>query len=160
MAQKSNQYEAMFLVGAMGASEPDAALNLCRGIVERHGGQIIVIKKWDERKLAYELAGQKRGTYIIAFFRAPGDAVTGIERDVKLSEQILRVLVLRADYLNEKEMAAVEPQPIQVREERPSYDRFSGPPEGGFDSRPPRAPATDRAPRRNREESGDFAAKD
>jgi len=31
---------------------------------------------------------------------------------VKLSEEVLRVLVTSADHLNEAEMAAVEPQPI------------------------------------------------
>jgi small subunit ribosomal protein S6 len=122
MATKMNQYEALFLLGPVGATEPEKALGLCRGVIERHGGQVLVIKKWDERKLAYELAGQRRGTYIIAFFRAPGDAIAPMERDVKLSEEMLRVLITRADHLNEQEMAAVEPQPV-VREERPSYER-------------------------------------
>ena len=121
MAEAKHQYEAMFLLGPVGAAEPERSLQMCRGIIERHGGEIIVIKKWDERKLAYELLGQKRGTYIIAFFRADGKVVGPIERDVKLSEEILRVLVLRADHVNEQEMAAVEPQPI-VREERPAYE--------------------------------------
>ena len=104
---------------------------MCRGIIERHGGQIIVIKKWDERKLAYEIGGQKRGTYIIAFFR-PGTAVAGIERDVKLSEEILRVLVMRADHLNEQEMAAVEPQPISRARSRPAYATASYGDRGGY----------------------------
>src|SRR5688572_33406581 len=99
MAQENNQYEAMFLIGPAGAAEPENAINMCRGIIERHGGQILVIKKWDERKLAYELNGQKRGTYVIAFFTAPGAAVTAIERDVNLSEESLRVLVLKAEHL-------------------------------------------------------------
>jgi len=157
MEQELNQYEAMFLLGQKGTAEPEAALNMCRGIIERHGGQVIVLKKWDERKLAYEVGGQKRGTYIISFFRAPGGALGGIERDVKLSEDVLRVLVLRADHLNETEMAAVEPQPIQVREERPSYDR--GPSEGGYDSRFPRGgDRGDRAPRPRRDEQPAEAA--
>ena len=33
-----------------------------------HGGQISVLKKWDERKLAYEVNGNKRGTYFLALF--------------------------------------------------------------------------------------------
>ena len=99
---------------------PDATArsNLVRGIIERHGGKILVLKTWDERKLAYEIKRQKRGTYIIAYFNAPGDAVAPIERDVKLSEDVLRVMVTDADHLNQKEMEAVEPQPIQPREER------------------------------------------
>jgi len=137
MAQTKNQYEAMFLVGPMGTAEPEKSLQMCRGIIERHGGEIIIIKKWDERKLAYELGNQKRGTYIIAFFRGPGSAVAGVERDVKLSDEVLRVLVLKADHLNEQEMAAVEPQPI-VREEKPSFEReASGAPERS--ERPARA---------------------
>jgi small subunit ribosomal protein S6 len=136
MSQVLNQYEAMFLLGPIGAAEPEKSLGICRGVIERHGGQIIIIKKWDERRLMYEVEGQKRGTYIIAFFRASGTAVAGIERDVKLSEDILRAMVLRADHLNEQEMAAVEPQPI-VREEKPAFDR--GPaPEGAMGDRGPR----------------------
>lgn len=117
MSQRINQYEAMFLVPPAGGAELEKLINLCRGIIEKHGGQIILMKKWDERKLAYEIEAHNRGTYILSFFRAPPAAVAGIERDVKLSEDILRVLVLRADHLTEKEMAAMEPQPV-VRDDR------------------------------------------
>ncbi len=120
MAQATvNLYEAMFLLPAGASAELEKSIANVKGIIERHGGQIIVLKKWDERKLAYELSGNKRGLYIIAYFRAPGPTVVGIERDVNLSEDILRVLVTKAEHLNEAEMAAVEPQPIQPREERP-----------------------------------------
>jgi len=40
---------------------------------------------------------------------APPQAVVPIERDVNLSEDVIRVLVTRADHLNETEMNAVEP---------------------------------------------------
>lgn len=130
MAEKTNQYEAMFLLGAIGTTEPQAALDMCRNAIERHGGKIMVIKRWDERRLAYEVAGQKRGTYILAYFTAPGGTVAGIERDVNLSEDMLRVLILKADHLNQQEMEAMEPQPI-VREERPEggdrWDRGARP---------------------------------
>jgi small subunit ribosomal protein S6 len=145
-------YEAMFLLPPAAAMDQDGTgLRLCRSIIERHGGQVIVIKRWDERKLYYEVNGQKRGTYVIAYFRAPGAAVAQVERDVKLSDEILRVMVTKADHLNEQEMNAVEPQPI-VREERPSWERDDRGP-GGFRDRPrddrPRddRPREDRPPR-------------
>jgi small subunit ribosomal protein S6 len=118
-----NQYEAMFLFGSNFSADVDGAIKLARGIIEKHEGQVIVVKKWDERKLAYEISGQKRGLYIVCFFKAPGSAIVGIERDVSLSDQVMRVLVTKADHLNADEMAAVEPQPIQPREEKPSWDR-------------------------------------
>jgi small subunit ribosomal protein S6 len=122
-AKKQQTYEAMFLFGGAAAQDAEGAIRTARGMIERHGGQILVIKKWDERKLAYEVNGQKRGTYIIAYFTAPGAGVTAIERDVKLSEDVLRIMIVKADHLNQEEMAAVEPQPIEKRDERPPWER-------------------------------------
>jgi small subunit ribosomal protein S6 len=120
--KKPNQYEAMFLFGQSAAQDLEGAINQVRQIVERHGGEVMVLKKWDERKLAYEIKKQKRGTYVICYYRAPGASVSSIERDVNLSDHVLRVLITDADHLNQKEMEEVGPQPI-VREERPSWDR-------------------------------------
>jgi len=92
-APNMNQYEAMFLFGSAAAAEVDKSIATARGIIERHGGQVLVAKKWDERKLLYEIKGNKRGLYIITYFSAPGTAVAGIERDVNLSEEVVRVLV-------------------------------------------------------------------
>ena len=141
------QYEAMFLFPPPGTTDVDGMVANARGIIERHGGTILHIKKWDERKLSYEIKRQKRGTYIIAYYKGPGGSVSAIERDVNLSEDVLRVLVTDATHLTQKEMEAVEPQPIQPREERAPWDRpdFNRPmrPGGGDrdrdrDSRPPR----------------------
>ena len=102
----------MFLLPASAATEVEKSIKIVQGIIERHGGKILVIKKWDERKLTYEIKKQKRGLYVIAYFTAPGDAIAAIERDVNLSEDVLRVLVTDAEHLNKDEMEAVEPQPI------------------------------------------------
>lgn len=132
MAKANSQYEAMLLFPAGASAELEKSQTTVRSMIERHGGSILVLKKWDERKLAYELKGQKRGVYIIAYFTAPGNAIAAIERDVNLSEEILRVLVTEADHLNKDEMEAVEPQPI-IKEERPSWEGgFGGFGGGGF----------------------------
>jgi small subunit ribosomal protein S6 len=160
MAKANKQYEAMFLFGQAAAQDLDGTLQSVRSIVERHGGEINHIKRWDERKLAYEIKKQKRGTYIICYYRGPGSSVSAIERDVNLSENILRVLITSADHMNQKEMEAVEPQPI-IREERPSWERPDD--RGGFRDRGPREdrgsredrpPRDDRAPRPARREEG------
>ena len=159
MAESSSStvhtYEAMFLIGQAATSENEGGVALVRGVLERHNAKVILLKKWDERKLAYEVNGAKRGTYIIAFFETTGPAVTAIERDVKLSEDFLRVMTLRADHLNETEMAAVEPQPIAPPREERSWDRPS------FDDRGPRRDRDDRGPRGpRREEAPEGAAKE
>lgn len=140
MAQtKVHQYEAMFLLPPSASADLDGALGLVRSIVERHAGQVLVLKKWDERRLAYEIDKQKRGLYILCYFSGPGSAIAAIERDVALSTDVLRVLLTRADHLNQEEMEAVEPQPVE--RERPRDDRGA-----------PRDDRPERAPRARREE--------
>ena len=146
------QYEAMFLFPPPGTVDVDGMINNAKGIIERHGGKVTHIKKWDERKLAYEIKRQKRGTYIISYFTAPGPAIAAIERDVNLSEDVLRVLVTDAAHLNQKEMEAVEPQPIQPREERAPWDR----PDFNRPMRPDRR--DDRPPRREEGAPAEAAA--
>src|SRR3954470_9142745 len=157
--EKSNTYEAMFLFPPPGVTDVEAMIANARGIIERHGGKIIVIKRWDERKLAYEIRKQKRGTYVIAYFNGPPQAVTPIERDVNLSEDVIRVLVTKADHLNEKEMNAVEPQPIQPREERnpwdkPDFNRPARRDDRGDRDRGDRGGERDRGPRREEAPAG------
>src|SRR3954447_9644711 len=111
MAKKStpNQCEGMFLFGSGAATEPAAAEANVRKFIETHGGNILVLKKWDERKLAYEVSGNKRGTYFLTLFTAPSPAIAQIERDVRLSEDVLRVLILKADHVTAEEIEKHEP---------------------------------------------------
>ena len=154
MAKTIRQYEGMFLFGQSASQDNEGALATVRTMVERHEGHILHIKKWDERKLAYEIKKQKRGTYIICYFKAPSSSISAIERDVNLSDIVLRVMITGADHLNQKEMEAVEPQPI-IREERPSWDRPPGDDRGGFrgGDRGDRPPREDRAPRPSRHDA-------
>ena len=128
-----NQYEAMFLYPSGANAELEKTISSVRSMVEKHGGEILVLKKWDERKLTYEVKKQKRGLYIICYYTGPGSSVASIERDVNLSEEALRVLITDADHLDKSEMELVEPQPIAPPPERPAYEE-----RGGYSPRPRR----------------------
>ncbi|MGF1634107.1 MAG: 30S ribosomal protein S6 [Phycisphaerae bacterium] len=110
-------YEGMFLFGVEQTVDVDAAVNRVKQVIERFGGEIIVCKKWDERRLAYEIQKQRRGLYVISFFRGTPDIVAKITREVNLSDDMLRLLILDAEHLTEEEMHAVEPQ-------KPERDRL------------------------------------
>ncbi|MGC8624832.1 MAG: 30S ribosomal protein S6 [Phycisphaerae bacterium] len=115
MAIHIRQYEAMFLLNAGYASGNwDAAKAEVEHILHRANAEILHLRKWDERRLAYPIKGNKRGVYVLAFFKAEGPKIAGIERDTQLSENILRVLVIKADHLALKDVEAMVPQqPIQ-----------------------------------------------
>ena len=95
-------YEGMFLVdSALAASDFEGVNNTIRGILEKAGAEIVSMKKWDDRRLEYEIQGKSRGTYILVFFKVDGTKITAIERSVQLSEQIMRVLILNVDEMDE-----------------------------------------------------------
>jgi len=88
----------MFLVdSALAGSDWDAVLQTIKSILQKAEAEILWLQKWGERKLAYEINHKARGTYILCYFRADGGKIRDIERDVRLSERIMRVLILRAD---------------------------------------------------------------
>ena len=102
---KARLYEALILLHQEAVADDfSGCVDLVRQIFERAEAQVVVLRKWDERKLAYEIAGQKRGTFLLAYFHAEGGQIANIERDCSLSEQVLRVLIIRADHIGDVEL--------------------------------------------------------
>jgi small subunit ribosomal protein S6 len=91
-------YEAMFLVDSgQAASEWDGIIGLIENILKRADAEVVCLRKWSDRKLAYDIEHKGRGTYILCYFKADGRKIAGIERDVRLSERIMRSLILTAE---------------------------------------------------------------
>lgn len=121
-------YEGMFLVDSTYASSNwDDVMAMLQKIFERAHAEVINIRKWDERRLCYEIKGCRRGTYILTYFKADTSVLTNIERDINLSEQILRAITIRADHLssNPEEALAQMNAATPAESSRGSYD-------GGF----------------------------
>jgi small subunit ribosomal protein S6 len=106
--KRTYTYEAMFLIGQAAAADLSGVIEHIKEILARGHAEIIAMRKWDERRLAYEIKKQKRGLYILCYFKAPNTDLPHIERDCNLSEKVLRALILRADHLTPDEMAAAD----------------------------------------------------
>lgn len=104
-----NTYEAMFLFDTSRAADYPAMEAEVGRLMERAGAELLLCKRWDERKLAYPVNGRKRGCYVLTYFKAPADKITALEADAKLSEMIMRLLVLRADQVSKETMQAPTP---------------------------------------------------
>jgi small subunit ribosomal protein S6 len=98
-------YEGMFLLNQQEvATNFGGCVDFLKGVFERAGAEVIVLTKWDERRLAYPIRGQKRGLYMLAYFRCAGGQIVSLERDCNLSDQVLRCMVVRADHFGEPEL--------------------------------------------------------
>jgi small subunit ribosomal protein S6 len=112
-------YEAMFLVDSSRATADwEGILSIIRGILEKVGAEIVSLKRWDERRLAYDVDGYSRGTYILCYFRADGERIGEIERDVQLSEQLLRVLILTAEHLSQEDLEKAVAEPAEEEDKQ------------------------------------------
>ena len=111
-------YEGMFLVdSALAAQDWQKILDEIKRIMDRAEAEVVSQKKWDERRLCYEVNKKNRGTYILTYFNCETSRIGGIERDVQLSELITRVLVLRTDKMTPGDLEKLTPLEAVAAEE-------------------------------------------
>ncbi len=78
-------YEAMFLVdSAQAGSDWDGTMATLNRVLERAEAEVVTIRKWADRKLAYEIDHKNRGTYVLCFFKADPSRISAMEKDVIL----------------------------------------------------------------------------
>ena len=98
-------YEGMFLVDSgKAASDWDGVNAAINKILERAEAEIVSMRKWDDRRLAYDIRRTSRGTYMLCYFKAEGQKIQGIEKDVQLSENVIRVLILSTDQMTKEDI--------------------------------------------------------
>ena len=91
-------YEFMFILDpTLDDAASLAVVERVEGILKAQGGQIVSLKPWERRPLAYPIAGHKEGLYMLCYFDAPPDSIRRIESRVRLAEGVLRFIVLRTD---------------------------------------------------------------
>ena len=111
-------YEGLFLVDSNeAASDWQGVVGAIEKVLSRADAEVVSLKKWDERKLAYDLKKRGRGTYILVYFNVDTSKITSIERDVQLSEQILRVMILTTERMSQEDIDRETPQAAVERQE-------------------------------------------
>ena len=89
-------YEGMFILDSTKYSrDPDAVTGQLNDLVTEHGGTVLVSQLWDERKLAYPINGQRKGSYWLIYFSIDGTNLVAFERQCELNENVLRRLILK-----------------------------------------------------------------
>jgi small subunit ribosomal protein S6 len=87
-----------------------AAKAVVTDALKKHGAELTSARRWDERRLAYPIEGRQRATFLLTYFKAGPNAITGIRRDAELDERILRHLILNVEEVPaaELELSAAE----------------------------------------------------
>jgi len=131
----------MFVVdAAKGGSEFPKIIRYIADLLTRQGAAIERIERWDERKLSYPIGQAKRGIYILVYLRADGAAISELRANVSLSEELLRLLVLRVEKQSAVRGQLFTPQGEAVSQPAPAAVAAPEPKEAVAETAPPAAP--------------------
>lgn len=94
----AQHYEVLFLLDSTKTSgNLDTAKAALHTTLEKYGAEILASRPWDDRRLAYPIKGHKKGQYYLTFFKCESLKMIEMEHDFRLSELILRHMVIHID---------------------------------------------------------------
>ena len=93
-----NVYEGMFIFDSRHYSRDAAGVaGGMQEIIEKAGGELLTSRLWEERRLAYSINGQRKGTYWLTYIRIDGRELSDITRQCEINDSILRQLFVKVD---------------------------------------------------------------
>jgi small subunit ribosomal protein S6 len=96
LADNTGVYEALFILDSNRfARDRDGVAREVEGMVEAAGGELLVSRLWEERRLAYPVKGQRKGAYWLMYFRVSTSQLTALTRQCEIADSVLRQLFVR-----------------------------------------------------------------
>jgi small subunit ribosomal protein S6 len=91
-------YETIFIAHPdLVEEEVKALIDRMKGIIENLNGQLIKVEEWGRKKLAYKLKKLTKGYYVLIRFLGNGEILVEIERNLRLSDGVLKYQSIRLD---------------------------------------------------------------
>jgi small subunit ribosomal protein S6 len=93
-----NAYEGLFIFDSNRyARDPAGVSGQIASLIGKHKGTILASRLWEERRLAYPINGQRKGTYWLTYFRLDSLELEALRSECRINESILRELILKVD---------------------------------------------------------------
>ena len=148
-------YEHVFLARQdLSQQQVDALVEQYKGVIEAGGGSFGRVENWGLKSLTYRVKKNRKAYYTLIDITAPADAVKEMERQMGLSEDVLRFMTVKVDKHEEGPSAMLQKRERDDRERGERGDRPSRFGDRDRGDRPPRGDRDDRGPRRPRESEG------
>jgi len=95
-------YENVFIARQdISASQVDALADTLTAVVAEQGGQVTKREYWGLRNLSYRIKKNRKGHYVLFNLDAPPNAVSELERTMRINEDVIRYLTVRVEALEE-----------------------------------------------------------
>jgi small subunit ribosomal protein S6 len=93
-------YENIFIARQdISAAQVEALADTFTTLVTENGGQVTKREYWGLRNLSYRIKKNRKGHYILFNLDAPPPAVSELERNMRINEDVLRYLTVRVEEL-------------------------------------------------------------
>lgn len=144
-------YEHVFLARPdVTSQQVESMVETFKGIIEQNGGKVEKVEAWGLKTLAYRIKKSRKAHYTLLNIDAPHAALAEMERQMSLSEDVMRFMTIKVE--------ALDPEPSAMMQKRDRDDRGERGERGGRfgDERGPRGDrgdrGGDRGERRHRDE--------
>src|SRR4030042_289577 len=91
-----NVYENIVILNsALSDEEAEAAVTKIKELIAGQGGEVLKVNIWGRKKLAYEIKKQKKGLYVLLFYKTPPATIKKIEEFYKVFDAVLKYLIIK-----------------------------------------------------------------
>lgn len=94
----AREYETIYILRPNTPNEGVAEVNTrIRNVIESMGGKVIKVDNWGKRRLAYEVAKERKGIYLYWQYLAQPGIVEEAERNLRMLDNVIRYLTTKVD---------------------------------------------------------------
>jgi small subunit ribosomal protein S6 len=94
----AREYETIYILRPNTPNEGVAEVNArIKGVIEGQGGKIIKVDNWGKRRLAYEVAKERKGIYLYWQYLGTAGVVEETERNLRMLDSVIRFLTIQVD---------------------------------------------------------------
>ncbi len=95
MTEVINKYETVFIIDpTLSEEETAAVVDKFKTLIEKNG-EVENVDEWGKRRLAYEINDHAEGYYVLITFSSKGDFPKELERIFRITDEIMRSIVVR-----------------------------------------------------------------
>ncbi len=91
------KYEVMFIIdSSLEDEKKEAVVEMVKETISA-GGEVEEVDVWGNRKLAYTIQKKNEGYYVLITFKAEKDLPKELDRKLRISDDILRYLIVNKE---------------------------------------------------------------
>jgi small subunit ribosomal protein S6 len=112
-------YEHVFLARQdVTSQQVESMIDTYKGVIEQNGGRLEKIEMWGVKSLAYRIKKNRKAHFTLLNIDAPPAALAEMERQMQISEDVLRFMTIRVEELEQEPSAMMQKRDRDDRKDR------------------------------------------